>query len=146
MTFAAPGASLPAPEGPAKEIPTVSVSVTLWLFGKPGHELNEGEEVQADQIRALAQGMKERLELAADIVEKLTGAGWEAQMGLYDVMLYNPYVRTEADVRTRLDDLGIDPDEVSILEFEGDEDDEDFDELEGEEEGFTGEGEESPEA
>jgi hypothetical protein len=124
----------------------VSVSVNLWLFGKPGHELNEGEEVQADQIRALAQSMHERLVQAADIVEKLTGAGWEAQMGLYDVMLYNPYVRTEADVRIRLDDLGIDPDEVSILEFEGDEEEDEFDELEGEEEGFSGEGEEFPEA
>jgi hypothetical protein len=121
----------------------VSVSVTLWLFGKPGHELNEGEEVNAGQIRALAQCMKERLELAADIVEKLTGAGWEAQMGLYDVMLYNRFVRTEADVRTRLDDLGIDPDEVSILEFEGEDDEEEF---EGEEEGFGGEGEDTPEA
>jgi hypothetical protein len=146
MTFAVGGPLFPALPEQAKEIRTVSVSVTLWLFGKPGHELNEGEDVHADAIRALAQSMKERLEQAADIVEKLTGAGWEAQMGLYDVMLYNPYVRTEADVRTRLDDLGIDPDEVSILEFEGDEDEEEFDELEGEEEGFTGEGEESPEA
>jgi hypothetical protein len=134
------------PAGRAQEILNVSVSVTLWLFGKPGHELNEGEEIHADAIRALAQSMKQRLEQAADIVAKLTGAGWEAQMGLYDVMLYNPYVRTEADVRTRLDDLGIDPDEVSILEFEGEDDEEDFDELEGEEGGFTGEGEESPEA
>jgi hypothetical protein len=132
----------PAPGGRPGD-PTVSVSVTLWLFGKPGHELNEGEEVCADQIRALAQGMKERLEQAADIVEKLTGAGWEAQMGLYDVMLYNRFVRTEADVRTRLDGLGIDPDEVAILEFEGEDDEEEF---EGEEEGFGGEGEDTPEA
>jgi hypothetical protein len=139
------------PRGPSfsaaaagKEVQTVSVSVTLWLFGKPGHELNEGGEVTADEIRALSQCMKERLEQAADIVEKLTGAGWEAQMGLYDVMLYNPYVRTEADVRTRLDGLGIDPDEVSILEFEGEDDDEDFEDLEGEE--LSGEEEESPEA
>ncbi len=121
----------------------MSVSVTLWLFGKPGHELNEGEDVNAEQIRTLAQGMKERLDQAAAIVEKLTGAGWEAQMGLYDVMLYNRFVRTEADVRTRLDDLGIDPDEVSILEFEGEDDEEEF---EGEEEGFGGEGEDTPEA
>ena len=143
MTFAAPGPPFSAWPGQAKEIQTVSVSVTLWLFGKPGHELNEGEDVNAEQIRALAQVMKERLELAADIVEKLTGAGWEAQMGLYDVMLYNRFVRTEADVRTRLDGLGIDPDEVSIMEFEGEDDDEEF---EGEEEGFGGEGEDTPEA
>jgi hypothetical protein len=45
-----------------------------------------------------------------------------------------------------LDDLGIDPDEVSILEFEGEDDEEDeFEELEGEGEEFPGEEEESPE-
>ena len=26
----------------------MSVSVTLWLFGKPGHELNEGDSVVFD--------------------------------------------------------------------------------------------------
>jgi hypothetical protein len=110
----------------------------LWLFGKPGQELNEGGEVTAGQIRALSQHLSERLEEVATVVEKLSGAGWEAQMGLYDVMLYNPYARTEADVRTRLDDLGIDPDTVSVLEFEDDE--EDFEDEEGEE--FLGDEEE----
>ena len=124
----------------------MSVSLSLFLYGKPGQELDEGGEVTPEQLRALGKDLRARLEQAAEIVEKLSGAGWEAQMGLYDVMLYNPYVRTEADVRTRLDGLGIDPDEVSILEFEGDEDEDEFDELEGEEEGFMGEGEESPEA
>jgi hypothetical protein len=129
----------------------VSVLVTLWLFGKPGMELDEGEEITADEIRALRTALSDRLGQAADILEKLTGAGWDAQMGLYDVMLSHPYVRTEAEARTRMDDLGIDPDEVSIMEFE---DEEDFDEelegeegefadeegdFEGEEEGFEGE-------
>src|SRR2546428_704232 len=91
----------------AKEAETVSVLATLWLFGKPGQELDEGGEVTGDQIRALAQCLSERLQRVGDIVEKMTGAGWDAQMGLYDVMLSHPYVRTESEARTRLDDLGI---------------------------------------
>jgi hypothetical protein len=53
----------------------MSVLATLWLFGKPGHELREGEEITGPEIRALAECMHERLKLAADIVEKMTGAG-----------------------------------------------------------------------
>jgi hypothetical protein len=63
-------------------------------------------------------------------------------MGLYDVMLSHPYVRTEAEARSRLDDLGIDPDEISLLELE---EEEDFDEEEGYEEDEF-EDEEPPEA
>jgi hypothetical protein len=102
----------------------------LWLFGKPGQELNEGGEVTGEEIRALAQCLSERLQRAADIVEKMTAAGWDAQMCLYDVVLSHPYARTEADARTRLDDLGIDPDEVCLMEFEDEDDYEDDEEHE----------------
>jgi hypothetical protein len=108
----------------------MSVLANLWLFGKPGHELNEGGDVTGPEIRALAQCLSERLQRAAEIVEKMTGAGWDAQMGLYDVMLSHPYVRTEAEARTRLDDLGIDPDEVCLMELEDEEDFEDDEEQE----------------
>ncbi|MCI0465135.1 MAG: hypothetical protein L0Z62_50075 [Gemmataceae bacterium] len=106
----------------------MSVLVSLWMFGKPGMELREGEDITADEIRALQQELFERLGRAAEIVEQMTAAGWDAQMSLYDVMLSHPYVRTEADARTRLDDLGIDPEEVHIDEFE---DEEDFEDEEG---------------
>ena len=107
----------------------------LFLFGKPGQELDEGEEVTAEQLRGLAQSLQERLRETADIVEKLTGAGWEAQMGLYDIFLSHPYIDTAAQAEEKIRDLGIDPERVTIDEWE-DEEEEDWDEEgdEGEDE------------
>src|ERR671937_2248609 len=105
----------------------MAVSLTLYLFGKPGQELPEGEEGTAQDLRALGESLQARLTEAADLVEKLTGAGWEVQMGLYDVFFSHPYIETAAQAEAKLQDLGIDPDRISIDEWE-DEDDVD-DEL-----------------
>ena len=43
---------------------------------------------------------------------------------LYDVTLTHPYIDTEADARSRIEDLGLDPEEFSYLEFEDEWDDE----------------------
>jgi hypothetical protein len=112
----------------------MGVTLMLFLFGKPGQELDEGGDVTAEQLRALAQGLHERLRETADIVEKLTDAGWEAQMGLYDIFLSHPYITTAAQAEEKLQDLGIDPERVIIDEWE-DEDEGDWDEEAGEGEG-----------
>jgi hypothetical protein len=122
---------------PGKELVGMAVTVTLFLFGKPGQELNEGEEVTPEQLRALGQYLHERLDATATIVEKLTGAGWEAQMALYDIFLSHPYINTAAQAEAQLQDLGIDPEDVSIDEWEDEE--EEFDEEE-----FGEDDEESP--
>jgi len=97
----------------------MSVSLYLFLFGKPGEELNaEGDSIEASQIRELRAHLAERLEAAATAVEKLSGAGWEATMSLYDVILSHPYINTEA--RGRLEDLGLDPDFFLIMDDEAD--------------------------
>ena len=106
----------------------MAVTAMIWLFGKPGHELEEGGEVTGQQIRDLGTHLNDRLQEVGDIVDKLTGAGWEAQVALYDVILSHPYVRTETEARTRLDDLGIDPDKVAIFEDEEEDDFEDDEE------------------
>ncbi len=93
------------------------VTIMMHLFGKPGMELDEGEEVTPQQLRDLANGMQARLMEAAEIVEKLTAHGWEAEMSLYDVMLSHPYVETEAQAEEKLHDLGIAPDKVFIDEW-----------------------------
>ena len=64
------------------------------------------------------QSLSDRL---SGILDKLTGAGWSAQTTLYDIFLSHPYVRTEAEARMRLDDLGIDPDEILIMESDDEE-------------------------
>ncbi|HXG12958.1 MAG TPA: hypothetical protein VNK04_24585 [Gemmataceae bacterium] len=102
------------------------VTISLFLFGKPGQELNEGGEVTPDELRALGKDLRARLEETADLLEKLTAAGWEAQMGLYDVMLSHPYLRTASEAEAKLLDLGIDPEKVCLDEWP------DEDEEEGE--------------
>ena len=102
----------------------MSVTLMMYLFGKPGQELDEGEEVTPQQLRSLAEGLHGRLTEAADIVEKLTAAGWDAQMTLYDVCLSHPYISTAAQAEEKLLDLGIDPQLVAIDEWEDEEEDE----------------------
>jgi hypothetical protein len=99
----------------------MSVTLTMHLYGKPGWELDEGEEVTPRQLRDLAEDLHGRLKEAADIVEKLTDAGWEAQMTLYDVCLSHPYINTAAQAEEKLLDLGIDPKRVAIDEWEDEE-------------------------
>jgi hypothetical protein len=106
----------------------MSVTVTLFLYSKPGQELNEGGPVTAEELRELGKTLHVRLDEAATIVEKLVGAGWDSQMGLYDVFLSHPYLNNTADVEEKLQDLGINPESVFIDEM----DDEDEQEIEEE--------------
>jgi hypothetical protein len=100
----------------------------VGLFGKPGQELDEGKAVTPDEIRALGQCLHERLNEAADIIDKLNRTGWESEMSLYDVILSHPYLRTEAEVESKLLELGIDPQKVCIME-DPDEDEYEMDEM-----------------
>jgi hypothetical protein len=104
----------------------MAVTLMLYLFGKPGVELNEGAEVTPKDLRDLGADLQARMNAAADIVEKLAGAGWEARLSLYDVMLSNPYVETAVQAEGRLLALGIDPDAVAIDEWP--EEEEEFEE------------------
>jgi hypothetical protein len=103
----------------------MSVTIMLYLFGKPGVELNEGGEVTPGELRDLADDLQARLRDVADIVEKLTATGWEAEMALYDVLLSHPYLDSAAQAEDRLRELGIDPEKFHIDEWE-DEAGEDF--------------------
>ena len=110
----------------------MAVSIMLHLFGKPAWELNrEGESIEASELRALANELHDRLEAAADALDRLSAKGWEPVLTLYDVTLSHPYIYTEADAREKIADLGLDPEDFSYLEYE----DEEWNE-EAEEEGF----------
>jgi hypothetical protein len=108
----------------------MAVTLMLYLFGKPGVELHEGGEVTPKELRDLADDLHARLAEAAEIVEKLTGAGWEAEMTLYDVMMSHPYVESAVQAEAILHDLGIEPGKVYVDEWE-----EEGEYLEEEEEG-----------
>jgi hypothetical protein len=105
----------------------MSVSLSLFLYFKPGQELNEGGEVTPAELRALGKELHARLEEAADVVEKLGNAGWEIQMGLYEIYMHHPYLTTAAAVEEQLQNLGIDPERVCIDE-DPDEDEEELEE------------------
>ena len=94
----------------------MAVFVSLHLFSKPGVELNEGEAVSPQQLRALGDGLRGRLHEAADIVETLTNAGWQAQMLLYDICLSNPYITTAVQAEEHILNLNIDPERLFIDE------------------------------
>jgi hypothetical protein len=110
----------------------VSVTLTIYLFGKPGMELEEGAEVTPEQLRALGDDLRARLHETAEVVEKLTNAGWQAEMLLYDVMFSHPYVTSAVQAEEKLHELEIDPDKLCIDEWEDEE--EGWEEGEGEEE------------
>jgi hypothetical protein len=97
------------------------VQIMIFLFGKPGQELEEGGDVTSAQLRELGKLLHARLDEAADIVGKLESAGWEAQMTLYDVLLSHPYITTRTAVEEQLQNLGIDAESVVIDEWEDEE-------------------------
>jgi hypothetical protein len=92
----------------------MSVMVCLPLFGDPAHEL-EGR-VHSRDLRTLADSLRERLQHAADTLDKLTEAGWWAQVGAFDLMLSHPKVQTREQAEARLRSIGIDPMQLLIVE------------------------------
>jgi hypothetical protein len=117
----------------------MSVQLMIFLFGKPGQELDEGSEVTAKELRELGKNLHARLDEAANNVEKLTNAGWQAEMTLYDIILSHPYLNTVAAVEEQLEKLGIDPETVTIDDWDDEEEEEEeegeMDDLEDEPEG-----------
>jgi hypothetical protein len=94
----------------------VGVTVCLPLFGNPGHELDEGAAASGKDLRALADGIRERLYQAADWLDKLTADGWSGQNAMFDVILTHPQVHTREQAEARLRAVGIDPAQLLIVE------------------------------
>ena len=94
----------------------MAVTVSLPLFAHPGKELTEGATVTGKQLRELARELDDRLQKAAGIVDKLLGAGWTTQIATSDILLMHPGVRSRDEAIQRLQGLGIDPEELLILE------------------------------
>ena len=60
----------------------MSVTLMMYLFGKPGQELDEGEEVTPQQLRSLAEPADIALGISADGNSASVLAGLEAAAGL----------------------------------------------------------------
>ena len=102
----------------------MGVIVCLPLFGNPGQELEEGSPVKARQLRELGTELTERLQQAADTLDRLEVAGWTAQMAMYDLMLAHDQAGTRAEAEARLRAAGVDPETLMIVEDVEEEEDE----------------------
>jgi hypothetical protein len=94
----------------------MGVTVCLPLFGPPGRELDEGSDVKGVQLRQLAAQLQERLNKAAESLEKLHAAGWSARVAIYDVILSRLGVETKEEAERRLGELGLSAEEFIIIE------------------------------
>ena len=100
----------------------MGVEVDLFLFGKPEWEMNM-EEVSASEIREKGEELRERLNRIAEIMEKLENAGWErAGASLYSISFYKDIAIEDA--KEELRQLGIDPEEVGLMEIEEEDEEE----------------------
>jgi hypothetical protein len=100
----------------------MAVVVCLPLFGPPGRELEEGHDIQGRRLRELAADLNERLQRAAETLDRLAANGWGARVAMYDVMLSQPGVETQDEAARRLRELGLAPEDFLIIEEVEDED------------------------
>jgi hypothetical protein len=94
----------------------MGVTVCLPLFGPPGRELEEGSDIKGVQLRQLAAQLQERLNKAAESLEKLHTAGWSARVAMYDVILSRLGVQTKEEAERRLVELGLAVEDFIIIE------------------------------
>jgi hypothetical protein len=91
-------------------------SLELFLYFKPGEELDEGQPVTAKQLRELAASLGSRLQRAAEILETLTTEGWTNEMLLYSIVLYPKADLSMDEAKDLLRSKGIDPEQVCLHE------------------------------
>jgi len=104
----------------------VVTEVSVLLFLKPSDEMKiEGGKATPKMLREKAMELKERLERAAEIFEKLEANGWElteAYGSIYSLDFYKDV--SEEEAKMELKRIGVDPEEVSIYELEEEEEEE----------------------
>jgi hypothetical protein len=100
----------------------MGVTVSLPLFGDPGRELEIGKPARSKDLRDLADALRERLLRAADALDRLTADGWSAAVGAFDLILAHRQVETREAAERRLRAVGLDPEELMIVEDVEDED------------------------
>ena len=94
----------------------MGVTICLPLFGPPSRELEEGSAVKGQQLRTLAAELHERLHKAAEMLDRLTTAGWTTRVAMYDVILARRGVETKEEAIRFLAEFGIAAEELIIIE------------------------------
>jgi hypothetical protein len=73
-------------------------------------------------LRDLATDLTERLNSAADTLDRLAAAGWSARVAMYDALLSRAGVETRDEAERRLRELGVTVDDLIIVDEPDDED------------------------
>ncbi|HWG46885.1 MAG TPA: hypothetical protein VN688_29250 [Gemmataceae bacterium] len=94
----------------------MGVTVCLPLFGPPNREPEEDAAVKGQHLRNLATELHERLHKAAEMLDRLTAAGWTTRVAMYDVILARRGVETKEEAIRLLTELGIAAEELIIIE------------------------------
>jgi hypothetical protein len=92
----------------------------LWLVGNPEHYLTENQPVTPPELRDLGRRLHAHAAEAADLVEKLTAAGWTARADGRHVNLFHPTFETEREAKAQLRSLAIDSPLLNICEYDAD--------------------------
>jgi hypothetical protein len=95
----------------------MSASVRFTLFAIPGEEIAEGTEVDANDLRVLANDLSVRLTQAADLVERLRADGWDVQMGRFDLVCTHPEAVNAKEAKTLLKRINLDPRQFQVGAF-----------------------------
>jgi hypothetical protein len=95
----------------------MSVSVTMWLFGAVRRGMEPQSTSASKRLLQLQKAMGEYLQEISEMVKILEQNGWEVAMGVYDLSLSHPDVRTRADAEEKLHELGIDPKLFNLDEY-----------------------------
>ena len=94
----------------------MTVHVCLPLFGEPARELEAEGTLSGRQLRELADQLRERLQKAADTLDQLRAGGWQARVAMYEVILTRAGVETREQAEQQLHAVGVDPNEMMIVE------------------------------
>jgi hypothetical protein len=92
------------------------VVICLPLFGPPGRELEEGSALTSGKLRYFAGELAERLQKAADALDRLTAAGWTARVAEFDAILSRPGIQTREDAERLLREAEVPPEDLLIVE------------------------------
>ncbi|HIH25488.1 hypothetical protein J4476_00075 [Candidatus Woesearchaeota archaeon] len=108
------------------------INISVWLYGKPAWDLNiEGSgDIDSAMLRERADELCNHLHVVADLVDKLVSNGWYCHGTLYSLEFSKDNIRVKEDAVKELNNLGIDPDNIDLEEYEDicDEEDEDLEE------------------
>jgi len=100
------------------------ISLSLWIYGKPEWELDLDEDIDPNLFRIHGEELKQRLNIIANMTEKLQASGWSGTGELYTIDFSKNLTFKEAEKELRK--LGFDPSSFDLMELEDEEELEQF--------------------